>query len=179
MSIIDNLLNHYFEGTSTAGEEKILKDYFRSHQIAPQHTIYKPLFDLFDQEKGTLLAPRFVIPEAQEKRKRPTARSLRIASAGVAAAILLGIILFPFKGGSEKQSDYVVIVNGKRISNPQKAKEYAEAAFARVSAIQKESYQTLGKAKEMQEKYNAARIIREAKNENYIQTTSNQQHLKK
>lgn len=177
--MIDNLLNHYFEGTSTAEEEKILKDYFRGNQIAPQHEIYKPLFDLFDQEKGSLLAPRFVIPKARKKKKRPAARSLWIASAGVAAAVLLGVILFPFKGGSETQSDYVVIVNGKRISNPQKAKEYAEAAFTRVSAIQKESYQTLGKAKEIQEKYNAARIIREAKNGNYIQTTSNQQHLKK
>ncbi len=173
MNRIDNLLKHYFEGTSTSGEEKILKDYFRSHQIAPQHEIYKPLFDLFDQEKETLRAPRFAIPRAQEKRERRTTRSLWIASAGVAAAMLLGIILFPFKGESEKQSDYVVIVNGKRISNPQKAKEYAEAAFTRVSAIQKESYQMLSRAKEMQEKYNAARIIREAKNENNLQTTRN------
>lgn len=174
MKNIDNILNHYFEGISTAGEEKILKDYFRSNQIAPQHEIYKPLFDLFDQEKETLLAPRFVIPEVAEKRERRTARSLWIASAGVAAVILLGMILFPYKSGSETQSDYVVIVNGERISNPQKAKEYAEAAFTKVSAIQKENDQTLRKAKEMREKYNAAKIIREAKNGNYIQTTRNQ-----
>lgn len=174
MNNIDNILNHYFEGTSTVGEEKILKGYFRSHQIAPQHEIYKPLFDLFDQEKETLLAPRFIIPEVEEKRERRTARSLWIASAGAVAVILLGIILFPFKGGSERQSDYVVIVHGERISNPQKAKEYAEAMFTQACAIKKENYQSLGKAKEMQEMYNAAKIIGEAKKGTYLLTTRNQ-----
>jgi len=173
MNNIDNILNHYFEGISTAGEEQILKGYFRSNQIAPQHEIYKPLFDQFDQERETIYAPRFIIPTAEEKRKRRTVRSLWVASAGVAAVILLGIILFPFKNAGDFSQDYVVIVNGKRMSNPHKAKEYAKAMFTQVCAMKKENYESLEKAKEMQEMYNAAKIIGEAKNGTYLQTTPN------
>ena len=170
---IDDILNHYFEGISTAGEDKILKDYFRGHQVSPQHEMYKPLFDQFDQERESMIAPRFVIPTAGEKGKRRALRSLWIASAGVAAVLLLCILLLPFKDARDTQQEYVVIVNGKKISDPQKAKEYAEAMFTQVCAIKNEHYQSLGKAKEMQEMYNAAKIIGEAKKGTYLLTTRN------
>lgn len=174
MNNIDNILNHYFEGISTTGEEKILKDYFRSNQIAPQHEMYQPLFDLFDQEKETMIAPRFDIPTAGEKGKRRTVRSLWIASAGVAAVILFSILLLPFKDARDTHQEYVVIVNGIKISDPQQAKEYAEAMFTQVCAIKNEHYQSLGKAKEIQESYNAAKIIGEAKKGTYLRTSRNQ-----
>jgi len=68
----------------------------------------------------------------------------------------------------------VVIVNGKKISDPQKAKEYAEAMFTQVCTIKNEKYQSFGQAKEMQERYNAAKIIGEAKKGTYLLTTRNQ-----
>ena len=173
MNHIDTLLNSYFEGSTTTEEEKILKKYFASDTVAPQHELWKPLFHLYEQEKEMVSAPRFFIPAKQEKRKRSPSRQLWIASASVAAVIFLFIIL-TLKGGAESKTDYVVIVNGKRITNPQKAKVYAETMFTEVCNIKKESCQPMLFAKEIQEKYNAAKIIGEAKKGTYLLTTRNQ-----
>jgi len=174
MNDIDTLLNSYFEGSTTTEEERTLKRYFACDLIAPQHEIYRSLFDLFEKEKKAIVAPLYVIPTEEQKRKRLPSHKLWITSASVAAVILLGMIIFPLKRGSDTQPDYVVIVNGNRISNPQEAKEYAQIMFSQVSDIRREHNHSLQEAKEMQEKFNAATIIGEVKSRNNIKMTLNQ-----
>jgi len=46
---IDNILNKYFEGLTSLEEEKILKEYFASDNIAEEHYPYKAMFNYFEQ----------------------------------------------------------------------------------------------------------------------------------
>jgi|GEM_PF-703498 hypothetical protein len=163
MNNIDNILNNYFDGSASPEEEKILKMYFRSNNILPQHEIYKPLFLVFDKEKQEITAPDFIIPKEEYRRKLLPSRRLLMVSASVAAVALLVVILFPFKMGAELQPDYVVIVNGEKISNPKKAKEYADKMFAQAYDMKKQNYKPLNEAKGIQESFDAARIINEAR----------------
>jgi len=41
---IDNILNKYFEGMTSLQEEKLLRNYFASGQVAPAHEAYRALF---------------------------------------------------------------------------------------------------------------------------------------
>jgi len=174
MNDIDTLLNRYFEGSTTTEEERILKKYFGSDMVAPQHEMYRPLFSLFEKEKQTIIAPFFAVPEEAQKRERITSHRLWFASASVAAVILLGIVIFPFISESDTDPDYLVIVNGSRIADPQKAKEYAEKMFTQACEIKKEQVHSLQEAKEMIEMYNAEKITGEAKKGHYLNTTLNQ-----
>jgi len=46
---IDNILNKYFEGLTTLSEEKVLRNYFSSDDIAETHRPYKAMFQHFEQ----------------------------------------------------------------------------------------------------------------------------------
>jgi len=45
---IDNILNKYFEGMSTLEEEKLLRQYFASGDIAEAHEPYRSMFQYFE-----------------------------------------------------------------------------------------------------------------------------------
>lgn len=116
-------------------------------------------------------APRFIIPAKEEKGKRFPSYHIRIAMVAVAVVNLLLVLLLPSPNESVPPTDYLVIVNGKRITNPEKAREYAEAMFTQVCNIKTESFKPMKTAIELQERYNAARIIDEVKSLNNIKTT--------
>jgi hypothetical protein len=79
---IDNLLNRFFEGQTTAEEEETLYRLFDSNE-APAHLAgYKPVFEYF----RTGLAEELATPPAV-RRRRPTRR---LAWAGMAAAAVAG-----------------------------------------------------------------------------------------
>jgi len=50
LQTIEQLLDKYFDGESTIAEEKDLKLYFSSPNVAPQLEQYKPLFGYFANE---------------------------------------------------------------------------------------------------------------------------------
>ncbi|ALM48356.1 hypothetical protein AMR72_05240 [Flavobacterium psychrophilum] len=50
LQTIEKLLNKYFDGETTIAEEKDLKLYFSSPNVAPQLEQYKPLFGYFSNE---------------------------------------------------------------------------------------------------------------------------------
>jgi len=41
---IDNILNKYFEGMTNLQEERLLRNYFASGQVVPEHQAYQALF---------------------------------------------------------------------------------------------------------------------------------------
>ena len=48
---IENILEKYFQGETTIAEEKELKDYFSSPNVAQHLEHYKPMFGYFSQAK--------------------------------------------------------------------------------------------------------------------------------
>lgn len=164
MNNIDDLLNNYFEGVASPEEEQALKSYFRSNDVMPQHSVYKPLFEAFDAEKQTT-APPFGIP-AVTKHKN-TVQKLWIAAASAAAVILLAVVLFPFT----RQSDYLVYINGKEVTDPQKAQQYADKMFRQAEALIRASYKPFEEANTMQTTMDADKIFDDlSKKINYIES---------
>ena len=48
---IENILEKYFQGETTIAEEKQLKEYFSSPDVAQHLEQYKPMFGYFSQVK--------------------------------------------------------------------------------------------------------------------------------
>lgn len=162
MNNIDNILNRYFEGTATPEEERVLKKYFQSENVQPQHQIYKPIFAVFDEERQ-MTAPAFTIPAEKTSKKQALSRNLWMAAAGVAAVMLLVLTLFPF--GYKSSSDYLVYINGKQITNPKKAQEHADKMFRQAEEIIRESYKPFAEVNAIQTEMDADKIFNELSQE--------------
>ncbi len=169
MSNIDNILEKYFEGISSAEDEKALKKYFQSGNIQPQHEMYKPLFAAFGGEKQ-ITAPPFGIPAVTEHKN--TSRKLWISIASTAAVILLVITLFPFKNRNRTQAgDYLVFINGREITDPHSAQQYADKMFMQADEIIRASYKPFVEANIIQKEMNADRIFNDLSQKiNYIES---------
>ena len=81
---IERKLEKYFEGETSSAEEKELKDYFASLDVAQHLEQYKPLFGYFSQAKQEQY--KAVIP--LKNKKRNSASWISIAAAVV---VLLGV----------------------------------------------------------------------------------------
>ncbi len=94
---IKELLERYFEGTSTDADESQLREYFSSEHVDEELKVYRSIFAYLKREKGQPSEPekntleRVAIIEA-EIPLRPV-KWWHIAS--VAAACLLAFIFFP------------------------------------------------------------------------------------
>lgn len=82
---IKNLIEKYFDGTTSIQEEKQLKAYFSSNQIAPELEKYRGLFSYFSSEQQTQTAQEIVI--------KPKPRFSFWIAASVVVALGLGIVL--------------------------------------------------------------------------------------
>lgn len=90
---IEKLLEKYFEAETSIAEEKELKDYFASLNVAPHLEQYKPIFGYAvqaKQEQFTATIP--LIPNRRDK-KRNIAVWLSVAASVV---VLLSVGLFTF-----------------------------------------------------------------------------------
>lgn len=169
MNDIDNIIDNYFEGRSSLEEEKILKEYFRGNKVQPGHEIYRPLFAVFPEEKR-VTAPLTDISYPQKKKKTIPLRRIGIISAIAVAAALLFIILHPATT-SPVYPEYVVIVNGNPVTDPQEARQYAEHMFSEAENIVRKTYQPFHQAADMRNDLNAERILRETEQKiQYIKT---------
>ena len=102
---IDELLNRYFEGETSAEEEQKLRRFFASDNVPENLSAYKPLFAYFDEEIAAErdMAEEIwseIAPEAlPEKRFRLNRKSVVYVLSAVAACVLvfLGIsqLLYP------------------------------------------------------------------------------------
>ena len=86
---IENLLEKYFEAETSIAEEKELKDYFASSNVAQHLEHYKPMFGYFSQAKQEQY--KALIPLQTTKRK--IASWISIAAAVI---VLLGVGTFTF-----------------------------------------------------------------------------------
>lgn len=56
---INNLLDKYWEGTTSLQEEQVLHDYFNSDEVSQELKQYQPLFQFFKVEKENQLPNNF------------------------------------------------------------------------------------------------------------------------
>ena len=95
---IENLLEKYFEAETSIAEEKELKDYFSSSDVAPPLEQYKPLFSYAVQAKQEQF--KATIPLNTRKRKRTVWLSV-----AASVAVLLGVGLFTFNNYNQLKSN--------------------------------------------------------------------------
>ena len=102
---IEELLEKYFEGDTSAAEEKWLRAFFASTDVPEEFLPYKAMFAYFDEEIAVAKKPakRFFI--------RPAYRILL----GVAASllILLGVYGTWFLQGTRFCAENYVVINGR------------------------------------------------------------------
>ena len=95
---IENLLEKYFEAETSIAEEKELKDYFSSSDVAPPLEQYKALFSYAFQAKQEQF--KATIPLNTRKRKRVVWLSV-----AASVAVLLGVGLFTFNNYNQLKSN--------------------------------------------------------------------------
>ena len=83
---MESLIEKYLEGETSLAEEKELKAYFASEDVAPGHEEYQSLFGFFAQERQKTYPLR-------EQKKSPK-RKYAWWSIAASIAIIVGIFLF-------------------------------------------------------------------------------------
>ncbi|MEN2414821.1 hypothetical protein [Flavobacterium mesophilum] len=87
---IENILEKYFQGETTIAEEKELKEYFSSPNVAQHLEQYQPMFGYFSQVKQQR--------STQEIPLQTKKRNVAWLSIAASAVVLLGIGAYYFAG---------------------------------------------------------------------------------
>lgn len=129
----EDLLEKYFEGETSADEERLLRQRFHEGEIPPHLAIYKPLFAYFDEEiqqKEAKETPRVTwTPRTTSQR-----RFRRIAVAAAASLLLLLTVnhwLNPLQ--SRACADNYVMINGRCYTDLHTVKAMAFEALQEVA----------------------------------------------
>lgn len=121
---IKRLLDKYFEGRTSCEEEQQLRRFFAEGDVPEDLNIYRPIFACLDEES-----------KHASSEKKHTSHTLRIRYTWGAIAASLFIIL-GIAGYNQfvrvDDSNYVII-NGKKYTDVNKAKQEAQKAFQEVS----------------------------------------------
>lgn len=97
---IEKLLEKYFEAQTTLAEEKELKNYFASTNVAPNLEQYKPLFGYAIQAKNDHFTAAITLPKPQNK------KSNRVVWLSIAASavVFLGVGLFTYDSYNQTET---------------------------------------------------------------------------
>ncbi|MET0944390.1 MAG: hypothetical protein ABWY22_03180 [Flavobacterium sp.] len=121
---IENILEKYFQGETTIAEEKELKEYFSSPNVAQHLEQYKPMFGYFSQVKQQKTTQE--IPLQTKK------RNVAWLSIAASAVVLLGIGTFYF--ASQKTTTQTVAQSELgTYDNPEEALAATQKALALLS----------------------------------------------
>ena len=118
---IEKLLEKYFEAETSIAEEKELKDYFASSDVAQHLKQYKPLFGYALQAKQEQFTA--TIPLTTKKRK-----SVVWLSVAASVAVLFGVGLFTYDSMSTPEPQ-----NLGTIDDPEVAFKETQKALAMIS----------------------------------------------
>lgn len=91
------ILEKYFEGETTISEEKQLKAYFSSANVATELLQYQPLFTYFSLEKEQGFESKMTVPENKKQR-------IIWWSAAASVIVLLGIGSYVFLDDSPQKT---------------------------------------------------------------------------
>ena len=122
LHMIEELLERYFEGETSAAEEKQIRAFFASGEVPEHLAAYAPLFAYFDEE---------IERDAEAHRKRA---ALYLFS-GVAACVLalLGVTRLLYPADPCFCSDSYVVINGRCYTDIHKVRSLAIEALQEVA----------------------------------------------
>ncbi|WP_337967151.1 hypothetical protein [uncultured Flavobacterium sp.] len=121
---IENILEKYFQGETSIAEEKELKEYFSSSNVAQHLEQYKPMFGYFSQVREQ--------KSTQEIPLQTKKRNVAWLSIAASAVLLLGIGTFFYV--SQKPADPVVAQSELgTYDNPEEALAATQKALALLS----------------------------------------------
>ena len=118
---IEKLVEKYFEAETSIAEEKELKDYFASSDVAQHLEQYKPIFGYVVQAKQEQFTA--TLPLKTSKRK-----SVVWLSIAASVAVLLGVSLFTFNHYNQPKSNDLGTIN-----DPEVAFRETQKALAMIS----------------------------------------------
>ena len=98
LKLVEQLLEKYFQGATTIAEEKQLKAYFSSNDVAPHLAKYQSPFDYFETQKETQFEQKLPL----QSRKQNTVKWIGIAASFV---VLFGLATFYFYPSEPKHED--------------------------------------------------------------------------
>ncbi len=130
---IHELVNNYFEGRTTANEEKILRRFFAQDNIPEDLRELAPIFAFLEDEAQALSVLDEIKREEKKSTAPPKTKRLRVVMwtiAALAASFFIGIVLL-YRPVNRFSGNYAW-VDGKRITNPEMVRQYAEKSFDRV-----------------------------------------------
>ena len=81
---VEQLIEKYFQGETSISEEKELKNYFSSSEVAPSLEQYKPMFGYFIDAKKEVLSAEITLHKKKNNR-------LAWLSLAASIAVLLGV----------------------------------------------------------------------------------------
>ena len=120
LKLVEQLLEKYFQGETTIAEEKQLKAYFSSNDVASHLAKYQALFGYFETQKGTQFEQKLPL----QPRKQNTVKWIGIAASFV---VLFGLATFYFYP-SEPKYEYLGTYD-----NPEEAFAATQKALLMVS----------------------------------------------
>lgn len=134
---IQQLLDHYFEGLTSAEEEKALRRYFAEEDLPEELKPLIPLFRFMDDEATALAVLNEVRQESNGSPRRTPfiLRRLRTVAA-VAAVLLMGILLVTRPEKSSPTNGSYAWVDGKQVTDPVAVQRHAEQSLGRVISDQ-------------------------------------------
>jgi hypothetical protein len=107
---IEKLVEKYFEGETSIAEEKELKAYFSSSDVAQHLEQYKPVFGYFSQAKQEQFTATISL---KSKRKQKRLAWLSVAAAVV---VMVGIGFFAYQNSSEPTQENLGVINDPEIA---------------------------------------------------------------
>ncbi|MDR2815461.1 MAG: hypothetical protein LBB62_02000 [Proteiniphilum sp.] len=131
---IRSLLDKYFEGNSSAGEEKTLRSYFAQDDQPKDLQVYTSIFRFLEDESTALAVLNEIQREsAVSVRRKPLLLRKWRTIAAVAAVLPVAVLLLvrPDKQSPSLNESYAW-VDGQRITNPATVREYAKLSFGKV-----------------------------------------------
>ena len=144
MMNIDELLERYFEGETSADDERRLRTFFASGNVPEHLAVYKPLFAYFDEEiirkenemhsEENKIHPN-EIAKSSRQNARGTKRAVLYILSGVAACFLalLGLSRLLYPADPCFCSDNYVVINGRCYTDIHKVRSLAIEALQEVA----------------------------------------------
>jgi len=131
---IRRLLDTYFEGNTSAEEEKTLRRYFAQDDLPEDLQVYASIFRFLNDESDALTVLNEIQRESNVSVRRKPFLLRKLRTIAAVAAILLATVLLltrPDKQLSTVNGNYVW-VDGKQITDPETVQKYAEISFGKI-----------------------------------------------
>lgn len=130
MENITQLLEKYFQASTTLLEEKLLKSYFEGNEVQAEHEQYRCLFVAFETELHQTLPSK---DDLQLKKSVKINKYVihAIISTGIAACLLIGFwVIQP-----QPEVENYAIVNGEMNADSDFAEKYVEEKLNKVNTV--------------------------------------------